>query len=260
MNVTQTISAKSSVGPIRTFRLAKIGLLVLALWSLTSCAGSSSEGLTTDPDESSDWQQEFDLENRTLSDTGEGTFFILIPGFQAVLISQNERLTITVLDETKTINGISTRIVEEREERNNELYEISRNFYAIDMETGDVFYFGEDVDFYENGEIVRHTGEWLAYEDGNLPGLIMPGNPVTGMKYYQEIAPSVAMDRALVISISETYDTPAGAFEDCLVTEESSPLEPAITESKTYAPGIGLIQDQNLVLSNYGYVDDMNTK
>jgi hypothetical protein len=156
-----------------------------------------------------------------------------------------------VLDETKEIGGISTRVVEEREEKNGELYEISRNFFAIDPETGDVFYFGEEVDFYENGEIVGHRGEWLAYEDDNKPGLIMPGSPEIGMKYYQEIAPGVAMDRAEVMSLSETFETPAGKFENSLVTEESSKIEPA-KERKTYAPGIGLIQDQSMRLVSFG--------
>jgi hypothetical protein len=198
-----------------------------------------------------EWREEFNITNRELSDTGESTYFILVPGFRLVLATQNETLTITVLDETKEINGITTRVVEEREEKNGELYEISRNFYAIDQETGDVFYFGEDVDFYENGEIVGHKGEWLAYTNGNKPGLIMPGDPQVGLKYYQELAPGVAMDRAEVISVSDTFETPEGKFENCLTTRESSKIEPAI-EQKTYAPGIGLIQDQSMVLVSHG--------
>jgi hypothetical protein len=86
----------------------------------------------------------------------------------------------------------------------------------------------------------------------------MPGMPEIGLKYYQEIAPGAAMDRAEVISLTETFETPAGIFEDCLVTEESSAIELAI-EYKRYASGIGLIQDQTLVLVSYGYIDDADT-
>jgi len=39
--------------------------------------------------------------------------------------------------------------VEEREEVDGELKEISRNFFAICREHGDVFYFGEEVDIRE---------------------------------------------------------------------------------------------------------------
>lgn len=236
-------------------------LLVLTtalLVVLSACSAANVEGEAQALDEtapSGEWQDEFNIADRRLADSGESTYFILQPGFEIVLESRNARLIIAVLDETKEINGIRTRVVEEREEVNGELYEISRNFFAIDEETGDVFYFGEEVDFYENGEIVRHSGEWLAYEDGNKPGLIMPGNPQVGMKYYQEIAPGVAMDRAEVITVSETYATPAGEFENCLVTEESSPLEPLVKEKKTYAPGIGMIQDESLKLVSYGFTD-----
>jgi len=176
----------------------------------------------------------------------------LTPGFQTILESGNARLIVTVLDETRLINGITTRVVEEREEKNGNLYEISRNFYTMDLETGDAFYFGEEVDFYENDVIIGHKGEWLAYEGKNQPGMIMPGNPVLGMKYYQELAPGAAMDRAEVIDLSYTFMTPAGEFKNCLVTRESSKIEPAI-EQKTYCPGIGLVQDQSLLLTSYGY-------
>ncbi len=197
------------------------------------------------------WQEEFNLESRKLSDTGEAKYFILNPGFQTILASDKARLIITVLNETMEINGISTRVVEEWEEKNGELAEISRNYFAIDQETGDVFYFGEEVDFYQNGQITGHKGEWLAYENDNRPGLIMPGTPVVGMMYYQELAPGAAMDRAEVISTSETYKTPAGEFDNCLITKESSKIELA-TEYKTYCPGIGLVQDQSLLLVSYG--------
>lgn len=204
-----------------------------------------------------DWQEDFNLDDRKLSHTGESKYFVLKPGFQTIYESPNEKLIITVLDETKEINGITTRVVEEREEKDGEVIEISRNFFAIDEASGDAFYFGEEVDDFKNGQIVSHSGAWLAYENGNKPGLIMPGTPEIGMKYYQELAPKVAMDRAEVISTAETFVTPAGEFENCLVTEESSAISSA-TERKTYAPGIGLIQDQALLLVSYGYVEETN--
>jgi hypothetical protein len=209
-----------------------------------------------------DWQEEFDVASRKLYHTGESTFFILEPGFQLVLESSKMELVVTVLDEKKEIGGITTRVVEEREEKNGELYEVARNYFAIDQETGDVFYFGEDVDFYKKGKIVRHTGTWLAYENGSRPGLIMPGNPEVGMKYYQELAPGVAMDRAEVISTSETFETPAGEFQNCLRTKESSKVKKFFffspKEYKTYAPGIGLIQDEKLKLVSYEYIKEVS--
>ena len=200
-----------------------------------------------------DWQEEFNISSRKLTHTGKSKYFNLMPGFQTVLESPEEKITITVLDETKKINGIITRVVEERELKNGKLAEISRNFFAMDPKTGDVFYFGEDVDDYEKGKIVDHAGSWKAFEKGNKPGLIVPGNPEVGMKYYQEQAPGVAMDRAEVVSISETVRTPAGEFKNCLKIRETSKTEGAAEEYKTFAPGIGLVHKEDMKLISHGY-------
>lgn len=202
------------------------------------------------------WQKEFGLSERTLVPTGKNPYFILEPGFQQTLEGKTAKLLVTVLNETKEVQGITTRVVEEREWKNGALVEVSRNFFAIDPETNDVFYFGEEVDMYKNGKVDNHSGAWLAGTDGATAGLIMPGEPAMGMKYYQEIAPRVAMDRAEVVGIDVTFETPAGSFSKCLKTKEGTALNPQEKEYKTYAPGIGLIQDQKLLLTGYGFSNE----
>jgi hypothetical protein len=86
------------------------------------------------------------------------------------------------------VEGVTTRIVEEREWKGGKLYEVARNFFAICPRTKDVFYFGEEVDFYKDDKITGHEGTWLAGKNGARAGLIMPGEPKVGMRYYQEIA------------------------------------------------------------------------
>ena len=104
---------------------------------------------------------------------------------------------------------------------------------------------------YEDGKIVNHQGAWLAGQNGSKAGMIMPGKAEVGLRYYQEIAPGVAEDRAEIISINDTLDTPAGTFKQVLKTEETNPLKPGEKEFKFYAPGIGLIQDEAIKLVNY---------
>jgi hypothetical protein len=101
---------------------------------------------------------------------------------------------------------------------------------------------------YEDGKIVSHEGAWLAGHNGASAGITMPGKVEVGLKYYQEIAPGVAEDRAEIVSINDTLDTPAGTFPKVLKTEETNPLKPGEKEFKFYAPGIGLIQDEALKL------------
>ena len=109
---------------------------------------------------------------------------------------------------------------------------------------------------YERGKLTSHRGAWLAGKQGARAGLIMPGEPRVGMKYYQEIAPGVAMDRAEVVNLDEVLGTPSGSFPECLKTKEGTALNLREREFKTYAPGIGLIQDQSLLLTKYGFIEE----
>ena len=235
---------------LKSIRINLVFIMIAAF--CTTCS--------TDVQEESLWKKDFNLSGRILEPTGRNPYFILEPGFQLVLEGStgflgvtDVKLVITVLDETKEVDGIMTRVVEEREWKNNELYEVARNFFAIDPETKDVFYFGEEVDFYSDGKIVDNKGSWLAGENDAKSGLIIPGDPKVGMKYYQEVAPEVAMDRAEVIDLNYELETPAGTFSDCLRTKEGTALNLSETEYKTYAQGIGLIQDQKLLLIKYGF-------
>lgn len=189
----------------------------------------------------------------TFETSGRNQYFILEPRYQLVLEGKNARLVITVLNETKKIGNVETRIVEENESKNGKTVEISRNFFAFCRENAGIYYFGEEVDVYKDGKIVNHEGAWTA-EGNNKPGLAMPGMTFLGARYYQETAPGIAMDRAEIISASETKNTPAGNFTNCLKTEETTPLEPKEKEYKFYAPGIGLIQDEDLLLTKYGFI------
>jgi hypothetical protein len=200
------------------------------------------------------YQDEFGISQCKLSSTGRNEYFILEPGYQLVLEGGGERLQITVLEETKTVAGVETRVVEEREWNGGKLKEVSRNYFAICEQTKDVFYFGEEVDNYKDGRVANHNGTWLAGVNGNKPGLMMPGTPKPKMKYYQEIAPGVAMDRAEIESLDETCTTPAGSFKRCMKVKEGSAIELFAKEYKYHAPGIGLVRDEDLRLVRYGFV------
>ena len=124
-----------------------------------------------------------------MSSTGTSPYFVLQPGHQLILTHDIDTLKMTVLDETKVVNGIETRVVEERETADGKLVEVSRNYFAIAKMTGDVYYFGEDVDMYKDEKVTGHGGSWLAGVNGARPGIMFPGKPVVGAKMYQEMAP-----------------------------------------------------------------------
>jgi hypothetical protein len=251
------IQTKSIFGYVMT---AAVVMVVAGIAALIS-ANAHSQNMTTPPTSqqqdqtAEEWMSSFNLEKCDFVSTGENKYFILKPGYQVTLEGEEDgeelKLIMTVLNETKIVNGIETRVVEEKETEGGNLVEISRNYFALCKPTNNAIYFGEDVDIYENGEKVSQEGAWLAGQNDSKAGMIMPGKVEVGLKYYQEIAPGVAEDRAKIVSVNGSMVTPAGTFDQVLKTEETNPLKPEEKEFKFYAPGIGLIQEEAIKLVNY---------
>lgn len=193
----------------------------------------------------SGWTHDFTSEQTALTATGRNPYFVLEPGYMMVLKDGDNTLTITVKDKTRKIDNVQTRLIKEKEEKGGKPIEVSDNYFAISSRSNSVYYFGEDS-----------GGAWFAGKDGARFGLIMPGIPLVGARYYQEIAPGVDMDRAQIISTDATVKTPAGVFRNCLKIEETNQLEPGEVEYKYFAPGIGLVQDESLKLVRYGMTSD----
>ena len=91
--------------------------------------------------------------------------------------------------------------------------------------------------------------------DGAQPGIIMPGRFLLGSKYFQEIAPGVAMDRGRNVGMGIEIDTPAGTFDGCVAVLDSTALDPdAEGDLKIYCHGIGIVMDEVLELVERGIV------
>jgi hypothetical protein len=198
-----------------------------------------------------DFQSVFAVEKKNLGIKGANPYFPLTPGYQLSYAHGKDTDTLTVLNETKMIDGVVTRVVEDRELKNGRLIELTRDYYAIDAATNDVYYMGEDVDVYKNGKVVGHEGAWLSGINGAKFGLMMPGTPKAAQKFYQELAPKVGQDRAEILSVDEKITTPAGTFEKCVHVVETSALEKGLHDHKWYAPGVGQVRDAEMLLVKY---------
>jgi hypothetical protein len=212
------------------------------------------------PDEK--YTSSFGLENCTFSTTGSNPYFILEPGYQLVFEGEGDEgpvnVTSTVLNQTKVVgDGIVARVVEEKtvDAQTGDLIELTNDYFSICNETNTVVYLGEDVNDYENGKVVGHEGSWLQGSDNARAGVIMPGIVLLGSKYYQEIAPEVAMDKAEVVGVNETVNVPAGNFSNVIHMKETSDLEPELPpEENLHAPGVGQVIDGDTKLVSYGYL------
>jgi hypothetical protein len=198
------------------------------------------------------WADTFAVNKKDFVSVGSNDYFRLEPGYVLTLEKGQVRLVITVLDETRLVDGVETRVVEERESKGGRLIEVSRNYFAFNTADRGVYYFGEEVDIFKNDKVVGHEGAWESGANGARFGLMVPGRPVVGARFYQEVAPGVAMDRAEVVALDASIKTPAGEFKGCLKFIETTPLELFARESKIYAPGIGLVKDGSLLLVEHG--------
>ncbi|MGH7818401.1 MAG: hypothetical protein ACREQ9_01385 [Candidatus Binatia bacterium] len=176
------------------------------------------------------------------TDANPNPYFPLVPGATWVYQKPGETITVTVTNETKEILGVTTMVVTDLVvDDGGELIEDTRDYFAQHAD-GTVWYFGELVKNFENGELANVDGSFVAGIDGAKPGIIMEAAPAVGDVYRQEFALANAEDAAEVLSTTGTESVPAASCSgNCLVTRDFTPLSPDAEENKYYAPGIGFI-------------------
>jgi hypothetical protein len=149
------------------------------------------------------------------------------------------RVEVTVLDETYTVAlGMPARVVHDLVTADGAVVEDTLDWYAQDAD-GNIWYLGEETAEYEDGRLVSTEGSWEAGVDGAQPGIAVPADPEPGTGYRQEYLADEAEDEAVVLSTTEQVEVPAGRYTDALLTRDSTPLEPEISELKFYAPDVG---------------------
>jgi hypothetical protein len=154
------------------------------------------------------------------------------------------RVEVTVTDQTKKIaNDVEARVVRDivTDEENGEKVEDTFDWYAQDKD-GNIWYMGEDTKEFENGKVKTTAGSWEAGVDGAQAGVVVPANPEPGLAYRQEYYKGEAEDNGKVLALDGTADVPFGMFENCLKTEDTTPLEPDLVENKLYAKGVGPVE------------------
>jgi hypothetical protein len=146
--------------------------------------------------------------------------------------------TITVEDKTKRIaDGVTARVVHDVVYTGGKPSEITDDWYAQDG-TGNVWYFGEDTASLDHGKWDR-SGSFEAGRNGADAGVAMPAHPAEGMTYREEYYAGHAEDRSKVLATGQQVEAPAGHFTGAILTDDTSPIEPTVSEYKLYAKGVG---------------------
>ena len=122
------------------------------------------------------------------------------------------RVEITLLPETRMIeidgNQVEAVVSQYVAYGGGRIVEVALDFYA-QADDGSVWYLGEEVDNYDDGEIADNEGTWLAGSDGP-PGMIMPADPQVGDVFHPENIPDLVYETVTVLEADQTVDGPRG--------------------------------------------------
>jgi hypothetical protein len=144
---------------------------------------------------------------------------------------------------TLVVDGVRSRVVEDRLYLDGVLEERTDDYYAQDR-CGNVWYFGEDTaELDSRGRVVSTEGSFRAGVDGAQPGVYMPASPQVGRRFRQEWYAGQAEDTFRVEDLSTTVTVPYGRFRHAVRTSEQTALEPEVLDNKWYVAGIGEVEE-----------------
>ncbi len=144
---------------------------------------------------------------------------------------------------TLVVDGVRTRVVEDRLFLGGVLEERTSDYYAQDR-CGNVWYFGEDTATLDRkGHVVSTDGSFRAGVHGAQPGVFMQAHPQVGRNFRQEWFVGQAEDVYRAVDLSTPIAVPYGKFGHALRTEERTALEPNVLDNKWYVAGIGQVEE-----------------
>ncbi|MDP9467850.1 MAG: hypothetical protein M3P32_03810 [Chloroflexota bacterium] len=184
--------------------------------------------------------------------TIDNPYLPMVPGTRLVLKGQADRgggltahrVVSTVTDLTKVINGVTSRVVMDRDISESVLAELELSFYAQD-DAGNVWNLGEYPEEYQDGVRIGAPSTWFAGLQDAQAGIHMLANPRKDRpRYLQGSVPRIEfLDCAKVFETGLRTCTGAGCFDDVLVTDETSPLDSGNAhQRKFHAPGVGIVK------------------
>jgi hypothetical protein len=186
------------------------------------------------------------------STTIDNKWLPLAPGTQLVFEGRSvqddkpvaHRVMFTVTDLAKVINGVPTRVIWDQDFGDGKVLETELAFFAQD-DDGNVWSLGEYPEEYEDGKFSGAPNTWIAGQEDATAGIAMPANPQAGTpSYTQGSAPDIDfLDCGKVVQTGQRTCVPAGCYNDVVVIDETSPLDPdGGTQRKHHAPGVGVVQ------------------
>jgi hypothetical protein len=202
----------------------------------------------------------------------DNRFFPLVPGtqwlYRGFVTEEGDQtphsIVITVSSLTKQINGVSTRVVWERDLTFGELEESELAFFAQD-DHGTVWNFGEYPEVFDGDTFEGASDTWITGLADARGGIHMLHDPDVGESYVEGRVPSIEFfDVSRIAAEGLEQRVPAGRFDHVVRIHETDPLDEAGgIQTKYYAPRVGLVRigaiggdsQERMTLRSYGMLD-----
>jgi hypothetical protein len=177
----------------------------------------------------------------------DNPWFPLKPGttfvYEGIKDGKRSRDVYTVTSDVKTIIGVPCVVVHDTLYLDGKVGEETFDYYSQD-DHGNVWYFGEDTkELNAKGNVTSTEGTWHSGVDGAEPGIYITADPVVGQAFRQEYYRGQAEDQFRAVDLSASITVPYGSFNDALLTEEWTTLEPSVLDHKFYVKGIGEVAE-----------------
>jgi hypothetical protein len=175
-----------------------------------------------------------------------------VPGTQFVLEGTADRgegvtvhrVTLTVTDLTKEVNGVQTRVLHDVDESDGVVAEAELAFQAQD-DDGNVWLMGEYPEEFADGVFEGAPNTWVSGVDDALAGVAMRADPRPHTSsYFQALIESIEFgDVAEVVGFRKKVCVAVGCFKNVLVIRETNSFAPDEGfQLKFYAAGVGNIR------------------
>jgi hypothetical protein len=179
--------------------------------------------------------------------TVDNPYYPLKPGtvyrYRGITGKRKAFEVLEVTSRTKTIQGVQTTVLHDRNYVGGRLAEDTLDWYGQDRQ-GNVWYFGEDTkQIGPNGKPKSTAGSWEAGKDGAVAGIFMPAKPRLGQTLQQEYYKGHAEDFFKVVDLAAPVKVPFVTTDRALKTYEWTPLEPGAIADKYYVRGIGKVRE-----------------
>jgi len=213
--------------------------------ALAYYVGSKASAAPKADEVSTYWDRISHVDLKNLATIGKNPYFNLEPGYRLRYTSGEATRTVTVRRRTKVVDGVETRVVEEKEQQHGKPTKIVWRYYAIDKTTGALYCFGVHIQAYDQGSLASNRG-WHSGTHGAMFTLVLPAVPKVGDTLLHNHRPERPRRQEAVIDVAEKAVTPAGTFTNCVCTETTGSKENKV---KVFAPGVGLVKDGQFTLA-----------